>query len=125
MTDRELMELAAKAVGYTVVKYHKAEAPGWWAGLACGWAGDWMEVKKPEAPLGNCRWMPLHDDGDAFRLLVSARESEMQINVANDGCQVQTWDILAQEDCAFEGDHAAALRRAIVRAVAELGKAKP
>lgn len=48
MTDRELLELAAKAAGYEF-----------------GWIHDGPRIKCAE---GWTPWNPLTDDGDAFRL---------------------------------------------------------
>lgn len=53
MNDQELLDLAAKAAGYEPIRYHVAQRGS--GQLSAAWAGDWLEVKKPEAPLGNCR----------------------------------------------------------------------
>ena len=56
MTDRELLELAAKAAGYRV-RWH-----------ADSFYGPTMEVMEDES--GGPPWNPLTDDGDALRLAV-------------------------------------------------------
>ena len=99
MTDRELLELAAKAAGYDYAKH-----------------GGYIVV---DGIPGN--WNPLTDDGDALRLAV-----KLQIifgkydDYANAGGIANDVDIVvwAHE----EKDPYAATRRAIVRAAAEIGK---
>lgn len=112
MTDRELLELAAKAAGfqnYTMV-------------------GDSVFVETGAAR-GDCGyyWNPLTDDGDALRLAVKLG---MTVNVENDigaVCATSGWaDGRLLPDgvgtATFEGDPYAATRRAIVRAAAEIGR---
>jgi hypothetical protein len=101
MTDKELLELAAKAAG--------------------------IECKK--TPIGfylsdeDRNWNPLTDDGDAFRLAVKLG---MQITIILDGDDgdhfPQTMVDWATEE--HLNDPYAATRRAIVRVAAETGKAK-
>jgi len=96
MTDRELLELAAKALGLT----YTGEA-----------------VPEPEIAAGllKCGWNPLVNDGDALRLAVGLR-----MRVAPG--QVDWID--GEWGGAFEdNDDYAATRRAIVRAAAEIGRA--
>jgi len=99
MTDRELLELAAKAAGMVVHAGHQNGRD------ACG-AGDiglWIVD-------GASCWNPLTNDGDALRLAVKLR---LQITIAEG----------VPED-ASSGDavECAATRRAIVRAAAEIGR---
>ena len=98
MTDRELLEAAAKAAGLTIHSGHQAGRD------ACG-AGDmglWI------INLTTC-WNPLIDDGDALGLAVQLR---MVVEIGRDATLVY------QDDpgiCQIhEGDPAAATRRAIV-----------
>ncbi len=97
MTDREMLELAAKANGHRF--------PWFFA----------LEARMHE-------WNPLTDDGDALRLAVKLR-----IPTLYPGYQDITvaWG-LPNADC-IEEPHAqdpyAATRRAITRAAAEIGKA--
>jgi hypothetical protein len=111
MTDRELLELAAKAAG---MKIHAAR-----------------QVERDEEGYANCGlwiindttgWNPLTDDGDALRLAVQL------------GLLVDVW--LQQKVCIasnqgeelvdarveFGADPYAATRRAIVRAAAAIGE---
>lgn len=112
-SDKELLELAAKAAGFTYrtsPEWHNTGAPQIWDG------NDWID------------WNPLTDDGDALRLAVklgidvcidTAQERPPQtqaIGFAGDGAD--TVDAIE-----FHGDdHYAATRRAIVRAAASIGK---
>lgn len=105
MSDRELLELAAKAA-YIRVRCSDV-------GLFSRDDGQyWIS------------WNPLTDDGDALRLAVKL---EMQVSV---GFRRIDAVIVSDGDeasiCASEpktGDLYAATRRAIVRAAAEIGKA--
>lgn len=54
MTDRELLELAAKAVGYE---------------------------RNSAGPVGPCEWNPLADDGDALRLAMAIGMDSIEIVV--------------------------------------------
>ena len=104
MTDRELLELAAKAAGIDV----HIDATQW----GRFWVND------------GGFWNPLTDDGDALRLAVKL---EIAVNpyagktvVANDDIK---WFGHEKWDC-HDGDPLAATRRAIVRAAAEIGRSK-
>lgn len=108
MNDRELLELAAKSVGMVVVSDYDSAT---WAHLA------------DEHPEQAVRWNPLADDGDALRLAVKLR---LDIMPSLDSQEASTRDprdyVIAEEE---NGDDAcAALRRAIVRAAAEIAKRK-
>lgn len=108
MTDRELLELAAKAV----------KLP------ECGWMGPaFMYVKNNQFT----DWNPLTDDGDALRLAVKL---SMDVDCTDNGNHVSnTWAMSQQSTgsgCSeyHNTDPYAATRRAIVRAAAEVGKEK-
>lgn len=110
-TDKELLELAAKAVGINVVgdieKYlvfPERRAGGFIIENASG---------------GHTGWNPLTDDGDALRLAVALS--------SDDGFDIEITKTAsgAREFCYVEphgDDKYAATRRAIVRAAAEIGK---
>lgn len=112
-TDRELLELAAKAAG---VKLH-----GW----TSAWRGDYFGC----FDIGGATWNPLTDDGDALRLAVKlaiqiehsspAHKNVDRVQASPRGFGHLSWVQM------YEGDSAAATRYAIVRAAAELGKEKP
>ena len=111
MTDRELLERAAKAAGLTIHAKHQASRD------ACG-AGDvglWISRKS------TC-WNPLTDDGDALRLAVKL---ELQLDLRHSFHTVRVYG--AAEGRIDEGgkDPLAATRRAIVRAAAALADSEP
>ena len=95
MTDRELLELAAKGAGYDV----RSDGEG----------GLTITVKR-----GLCRgWNPLNDDGDALRLAVKLR---MQVSITTESCRAETLPVLGVR--VNGRDELAATRRAIVMAAA-------
>lgn len=109
--DRELLELAAKAAGYTLRWYEWTELYGSTYGI---------EIE-PGNPLGFDPWNPLTDDGDALRLAVKLRISPILRLI---GCDATD----SGKGMAYEKychDDLAATRRAIVRAAAEIGRAMP
>lgn len=99
MTDRELLELAAKAAGDNRVlsmPYHDD----------CGLGG----------------WNPLADDGDALRLA-----NKLSIDILHNWESVTArWELgkFCREKCT-DDTRKQARRRAITRAAAEIGKAMP
>jgi len=100
MTDKELLELAAKAANYELAST-KDGYPLWRNGVGV--------------------WNPLTDDGDALRLAVklglSIDPNTLGITVGN----FRTlYKLACYESCG--NDPYAATRRAIVRAAAEIGK---
>jgi len=113
MTDRELLELAAKAAGYGDV-WSLDEHPD-------------VTYIGPRYDGGTVRyrvWNPLTDDGDALRLAVKLRD--LTIDIGPD-CAVVEWhrsDASGKRTATeLHGpDPYAATRRAIVRAAAEIGK---
>jgi hypothetical protein len=114
MTDKELLELAAKAAGITLSHWDKARntfAP------VIGVAGEW--------------WNPLTDDGDALRLVVKLqidiewRDGEVLAyrHASADGDCFTAIESAADHDPKIIGTGDRAIRRAITRAAAEIGKA--
>lgn len=97
LTDRELLELAAKAIGF----------------IPDGAAEDGTLF------FGKGRWNPLTDDGDALRLavkldmLVDFSFDEGWIDIMHSGERIKE---------VYGDDPMAATRRAIVRAAAEIGR---
>jgi len=102
MTDKELLELAAKAADYGFFFNRKI-------------SDDAYEWKSDDGMLW--QWNPLMDDGQALRLAVKL---EMTIHIDNNLTDVQTNMDFSTE--AHFNDPYAATRRAIVRAAAEIGK---
>ena len=105
MTDRELLELAAKAAGITIIEWYGDESEIYWAD---------HEPRQHEA----VGWNPLIDDGDALRLLVKLR---MGVSVFSSFVSVGD-DFGSETHQEIGDDPYAATRRAIVRAAAEIGK---
>ena len=103
MTDRELLELAAKAVGLEVI-CHASYTNG----------GAYVKGMEDD-------WNPLTDDGDALRLMVSLR---MNVHLDSNMVDVDP-DGISWFSEAYGTDHYAATRRAIVRAAAEIGRNMP
>lgn len=110
-TDRELLELAAKAVGKRVTGWNTAQ-------------GEVVAVLEDGS-----FWQPLHSnritdsDGDALRLAV-----KLQIDVDQYGDCVVGWFngcYIGTGRIPYGTDPYAATRRAIVRAAAEIGNAMP
>lgn len=95
-TDRELLELAAKAAGIPIV---------------------WMETTG--------RWNPLEDDGDALRLAVKLN-MDICYESCPDGVSVTVvgaWDGAPEPvQEIFEHDGPRAVRHAIVRAAAPMAE---
>lgn len=108
-TDRELLELAAKAVGIELK----------WGVEA---AGEYPYYTLPRTGLYlvHYAWNPLLDDGDALRLAVKL---QIQITPRTDGKSeaAHTAYFIEQNN----GDPYAATRRAIVRAAAQIGRTMP
>lgn len=109
-TDRELLELAAKAAGYDTS--HQ-------------WNSERLMLEPPVAalciPEVSTGWNPLDDDGDALRLAVKLK---MSIDVEER--TQHAWSHIVWVAPCFEpliDDPYAATRRAIVRAAAEIAKA--
>jgi len=103
MTDRELLEMAAKAAGYEVE---------WVRNSGCHYRCEAEESRE--------QWCPLDDDGDALRLAV-----KLDISLLGDFPQnivVVAFDARRIIE-KYDGDQYAATRRAIVRAAAAIGSA--
>ena len=104
--DRELLELAAKAIGCTI------------RGKA-----DEEYYNLHEADDTHSLWNPLTDDGDALRLAV-----KLEFTVSTWGEDVAIWQGDGDGRETLEPittDRLASTRRAIVRAASEIGRAKP
>ena len=101
-TDRELLELAAKAAGIDVA-YEETYLTFFDRGST-----------------GRPIWNPLTDDGDALRLAVKCG-----INISMDDCvawyRLNDLSDTLIEEC-WGGDYDPCYRRAIVRAAAQIGE---
>jgi hypothetical protein len=101
MTDKELLELAAKAAKNEVIGYDERK-------------GLWIKNRF-------MAWNPLTDDGDALRLAVKL---QMNIDIIEEGAGAH---VINYRFCSElkNGDPYAATRRAIVRVAAEMAKNDP
>ena len=107
-TDRELLELAARAAGY-----EGSWRKHWRSGTA-----SYMLFAYPERfVVGRKEWNPIEDDGDALRLAVL-----IGIGTMHHQGWGQVFHPYIQERIDFEygSDEFAATRRAIVRSAAEI-----
>lgn len=114
-SDRELLELAAKAAEWQLCGYS-------WIGENEG--DDECEILEsafvkthPEQELAT-KWNPLTDDGDALRLAVKLH---MQVSITTESCRAETLPVLGVR--VNDKDELAATRRAIVSAAAAIGEA--
>ena len=109
MTDRELLELAAKAAG-VVGEYESWTYQGFNEGIRQVLNG--IKCWKP--------WNPLTDDGDALRLAV-----KLQIDIRPSMSGSSNFRYAVYDGNTYgevDSDPYAATRRAIVRAAAEIGR---
>lgn len=128
-TDRELLELAARAAGYAL-KWGDVYVVGD-DEVDCT---DLSYVVSGQPDEADWHWAPLDDDGDALRLAVKLRLSidhnhpaDQQPWVAADrqGCEGCYSPVSCVEDDFEESQRPEATRRAIVRAAAQIGRAMP
>ena len=127
MTDRELLELAAKAAGVDAEWDDPDEAD-----LCVRREGMFLKGKR--SPDNSKYWNPLTDDGDALRLAVKLR-FHIKVFDAWSDCELEApgfaeiWRENDDDPIATEyvvgDDYEAATRSAIVFAAAEIGKAMP
>ena len=105
MTDKELLELAAKAAGYTLEDHHDINGEYWpW----CIEEGEY--------------WCPLTDDGDALRLSVKLGVYFLVVTEENAiSARIRNGPRCSWRE-PINDDPYAATRRAIVRAAAEIGR---
>ena len=117
MTPREMLELAAKAAGYTVNARSQAARDAF---IGRENVGLWLEN-------GSTNWNPLTDDGDALRLAVSLGIHIEQNTAFKRACALWYGKAVLREELfvSWGDDKYAATRRAILLAAAEIGKAMP
>jgi len=107
-TDRELLELAAKAEGH----------------------GIWIDDEGSGLVFLNDKftgvlWNPLHNDGDALRLASKLRLMIKPGKHLGDGCTVESQQSGIAGCTCFRDDPAEQMRVAIVRAAASIGEQMP
>lgn len=110
MTDRELLELAAKAYGFGDPEgnfiWTESEYPRGSKTTGALWNHmGWCDTAQ--------LWNPLTDDGDALRLAVKLH---MQVSITTESCRAETLPVLGVR--VNDNDEFAATRRAIVMAAA-------
>jgi len=112
MTDRELLEMAAKAAGIEI-EFDETSGLFWLNNrYTCLW------------------WDPFTNDGDALRLAVKLNLAVTPYPIYNNPKHSVLVQFKSMDDSRFEvvemhfEDPCAATRRAIVRAAAEIGKTK-
>lgn len=129
MTDRELLEPAAKAAGMLA----GTSQFDWNVEAACFWRHE------PDQDGISGPWNPLQDDGDAFRLATKLKmRIEHDVWIADSPhtkvrAQITHAKLIPSQYGRFpeqakefhDSDPYAATRRAIVRAAAEIGKDMP
>jgi hypothetical protein len=107
VTDRELLELAAKAAGYLV------RGP-------MVISNEFQIKDFPNVDNTWRDWNPLTDDGDALRLMIKLEMLVHPMSTTTSVLADGYVDVNGLEP--HNGDAYAATRRAIVRAAAEIGK---
>ena len=114
MTDRELLEMAAKAAGIKIERF-RLDDPMWRDVLI-----DTSSRNEKGDAIG---WNPLTDDGDALRLAVKLN---LTVKIWISAVVVEEYNgkRLAYEDtgCRAKEYEYEATRRAIVRAAAAIGE---
>lgn len=117
MTDRELLELAAKAAGIEV-----------WPGIGVQSHMLFTRSAKSgyDGRVTGVEWNPLTDDGDALRLAVALR-MKIDHNHPSDetpwvSVRAHPMRMCAVEDFEDECQRTAATRHAIVRTAAAIGE---
>lgn len=109
MTDLELLELAAKAAGFKRWSFES-------------WP-DYLNVYYGNDDIDE-EWNPLYEDADAIRLAIQLR-MDIRTGTQNNCVTVGWGSGIRYVEEVFEKDPMSAVRRAIVRAAAEIGKAMP
>ena len=121
MTDRELLEAAARAAGmFVLLPPWPRDAQGWFYNEHSNGGGMFHSVRIEP------RWNPLEDDGDALRLAVKLGMELYSDDEATHTAFAYARVRGAGDDHIFEpvvDDACKALRRAIVRAAAALAQA--
>ncbi|MDT4869161.1 hypothetical protein FQZ97_1041770 [compost metagenome] len=132
-TDRELLELAAKAVGYqTGHKWNRER-------LEMDPPVTAMVVHDAAGELVSTGWNPLDDDGQALRLAVKlslmldiysgvvvGHDLKAALNITDAWYERDSGNSPgAAASMLHNGDPCGATRRAIVRAAAEIGRSMP
>ena len=108
MTDRELLEAAARAAGMTLGAWHEGR----------------LAFMYRDASPGPGYWNPLTSDGDALRLMVRLRIGVNAWGAGACAVAVPPGSPESIREPHYGDDPERATRRAIVRAAAEIGRSK-
>ncbi len=106
MTDKELLEMAARAAGIGKLTFSELGR---------------VSYRKDDYP-GGTFWNPLISDGDALRLAVKLGLTIGHYLNTRECVVTPTYSDEPIGNCFYDNDPYAATRRAIVRAAAEIGK---
>lgn len=119
MNDRELLEMAAKACGFSYAWLHHSSSAR--VSLRVRFAGP---SDHPEAKFDCMDWNPLTDDGDALRLA-----AHLCLNIewfpghnSVQACRFGMGEIIGWVD---DSARSGSLRRAITVAAAKIGRSMP
>lgn len=122
-TERELLELAAKAAGMTGMH---------WGGTSMGMLKSIDPSRPGKTGSVGFPWRPLDDDGDALRLAVKLRinvehnhpaDQQTWVSAHRNGCEGCFDPVSCIESDFDESGRGTATRRSIVRAAAAIGRA--
>lgn len=108
-TDRELLELAAKAAGIEI----------YWEKCLTNAGSIFRPHLKINGTWGHGQWNPLTEDGDALRLAVTLR---LNVYHADSGVYAEDEESTIAVRESHGSDPYAATRRAIVRDAAAIGE---
>lgn len=111
MTDRELLEKAAKAAGINLAPEGNEVGPAHFDGVGL--------VKYSNGGFVTFKWCPLTDDGDALRLAVKLR---IRFEWWKNGIEAIHANLPPCAIHSTEYDQYSATRRAIVEAAAAIGE---
>lgn len=109
MTDRELLELAARAAGYLET-----------ASIQDGYGFIALAVMDEDGDWTGKEWNPLNDDGDALRLAVACGINPIQCIYSVDAMNFDSCIVETELFIDHNGDKNAATLRAITRAAAQM-----
>ena len=110
MEDNELLELAAKAAGFTVLWVNDKSADN-----------VFLIIEDQSNDLSGVRWNPLRDNGEALELMV-ALNLDVNVGIVKTRAVSKPLESGVKITVDHFGDPCQSTRIAIVRAAAEIGK---
>jgi hypothetical protein len=111
-TEREQLELAAKAAGYTIQD----------CGDTYAWCYEPYGVPDKDGEIPIFKWNPRHDDGDAFRLMVKLYSTRTNVGLVTNNGKVTLYYDLSSVSVSIDKDPLAATREAIFQAAVKIGE---